>query len=261
MVKLIIFPLAAIAFPLFASAETLKLDFHHGDHQYTAIITERTRADSVLFYEDDKLLGKFENLVLKESSLTSALVTVAGGGVALEIDSEGSRNKFHVIAPISLIDGKLYVECIYKTAYDAVDETRSVGTTCKKVELGQFDVSSAINDDGLISYTDQYAWLKSISPGLCINPVGLEVASYRVARCAVGGVSDTKSEKIVVFNNQDKLLFSTAGYELIPKENSTGFMLTSDRQNQIIFLNGDLACHPNKFNTPSKSVGTDENCR
>jgi hypothetical protein len=254
MLKVII--CALVALPLFASAETLNFAFHRGGHQYKAVITERARAGSVVFYEDDKLLGEYENLILKESSLTSTLVTLAGGGVALEIDSEGSRNKFHVIAPINLVDGKLYVECIYKTVYDAVDETRSAGTTCKRVELKKFDVSSTINDDGLISYTDQYAWLKSIPRGMCVNPVGLEVASYRVARCAVDGVSDTKNEKIVVFDNQDKLLFSTAGYELIPKDNDTAFTLTSDLQNQTIVFNGDLACYSQNFNMPSRSVGT-----
>jgi hypothetical protein len=255
MLKVIICALATIAFPFFASAETLKLDFNRGDHQYKAVITERAHAGSALFYEDDKLLGRYENLILNEPSLTSAIVTVAGGGVALEIDSEASRNKFHVIAPISVIDGTLQVDCIYKTAYDAVDETRSVGTACKKIELGKFDIHSAINDDGLIFYTDEYDWLKSIPRDFCVNPVGVEVASYRVARCSVDGVSDTKNEKIMVSNSQGELLFSIVGYELIPQKNDTGFILNSTLKNQIIVFNGNLTCYMRQSNSSEKLVG------
>jgi hypothetical protein len=124
--------LLVVLFPHLVSAETLKLNFHRSDHQYKAVITERAHVGSVLFYEDEKLIGRYQNLILNESSLSSALVTVAGGGVALQIDSEGSRNKFHVIVPIIMIEGRLYVDYMYKTVFDSVDETRSVGKTCKK---------------------------------------------------------------------------------------------------------------------------------
>jgi hypothetical protein len=97
--------------------------------------------------------------------------------------------------------------------------------------------------------------VKSIPRNLCINPVGLEVSSYRVARCAADGVSDTKNESIVVFNNEGRLLFSIAGYELIPKENETEFVLISDIQNQIIIFNGDWACYLLKSQMPSSSIG------
>jgi hypothetical protein len=254
MLKNIICVLIAVVFPLFVSAETLKLDFHRGGHQYEAVSTERDQAGSILFYEDNKLLGKYENLILNESSLTSGLVTVAGDGYALEIDSEGSRNKFHVVVPINLIAGKLYVDCVYKSVYDSVDEARSVGTVCKKVELGKFDISSAINDDGLISYTDKYSWLKSM-PHDCANPVGLENALYKIVKCSVDEASDTKNEKIMVFDNQDKLLFSVVGYELVPKQNDTKFILTSDLQNQIVLLNGELKCFLKKPNISSALVG------
>jgi hypothetical protein len=248
--------LGAVVFPLSVFAKKLNLNFYYDDHQYKVISMERAHAGSVLFYEDGKLLGKYENLVVNESSLTSALVTVAGDGVALEIDSEGSRNKFHVIAPISLIGGKPHIDCVYKTVYDAVDEIRSVGESCQKIELEKFDVHSAINDDGLIAYTDKYNWLKSIPRNVCANPVGLEVSPYRVARCSEGGVSDAKNEKIMVFTNQDKLLFSIVGYELIPKISGAKYMLTSDLDNIIIMLNGNLACHSKKFSASTRLVGT-----
>jgi hypothetical protein len=160
MLKVIICMLPTILFPFSCSAEALKLDYHSGDHRYEAVFTERGQSGSILFYENKKLLGKYDSLVLNESSLTSALVAVTGNGFALEINSEGSRNKFRVLVPINIIDGRLYVDCIYKNVYDSVDESRSVGTICKKVELGKFDVSSTINDDGLIPialYTSQGA--------------------------------------------------------------------------------------------------------
>jgi len=216
---------------------------------------ERAHAGSALFLGDGKVLGNYENLVLNQSSLTSALVTVEGEGVAVQIDSDGSRNKFHVIAPISLMDGKPYVDCVYKTVYDAVDEIRSVGASCKKIALEKFDVHSVINDDGLIVYTDKYDWLKSISGDICINPVGLEIASYRVARCGVDGVSDTKKQRIMVFSNQDKLLFSIVGYELIPKISRAEFVLVSDFGNNVIIFNGNLACYAQKLIRSTRLVG------
>lgn len=119
-------------------------------------------------------------MIIEQPAFSSDVVALAGGGLAVEIDSDGSRNKFHIIAPVRKVGGRFYVDCVYKSAYDSVDEARSAGTFCRNIELGKFDVSAAINDDGLKFYAKDYAWLKSIAPSSCANAVGFEYGHYHI---------------------------------------------------------------------------------
>lgn len=222
--------------PAFALSKTLSTNYQHAEHTIELSAKEGNQQDIVEFYESGKLIGKYSNLIINETSLSSTLVRLAGGGLALEIDSNGSRNKFHIIVPIKVVANKLYVNCIYKTAYDSVDEVRSVGTSCKKTDLGKFDVSGAINDDGMISYSNKPTWLKTISLPACVNPVGLDYGTYHAARCSDKGISDSMNQIITIFDKNGNVVFSISGYEFIPQENGLNFALIADLQTESIFF-------------------------
>ncbi|WP_155420167.1 hypothetical protein [Burkholderia cepacia] len=233
----------AISLPLGARAEILKFVSARDGHTYEARITSNNQINSVSFYEDEKPLGSYDNLIVNESSLSSSLVSVVGYGIALKIESEGSRTKYEILAPIEFVDGNLYVECLYKNTYDSVEETRAVGAICQRQELHQFDVSSSINTANLNIYTVNHDWLKSLSPGSCASAVGVEASSYRIARCAPEGASETSKQKIVVLDQHNRQLFSIAGYEFIPLKNSSKFFLMANLKDDAVLFKGDFSCY------------------
>lgn len=198
---------------------------------------------------------KFANLIIDQPAVSSDVVALAGGGLAVEIESIGSRDKYRIISPISKENGRFYVDCNYKTVYDSVDETRSVGTSCKRVELGKFDVSSAIAHDGLMLYSQDHGWLKKAAPSSCRNAVGLEYGSYRIVRCAPGGVADGEKQKIIVFGRHGELLFSVYGYELIPRGDGSGFVLSADLPDRAVNFEGNLTCASRPRGARDKFIG------
>lgn len=239
-----------------ASAEILKFTSGRDGQSYEAKVTSNERAGSVSFYQDGKLLGTYDNLIVNESSLSSTLVPAIGGGVALEIESNGSRSKYDILAPIKFIDGKLYIECLYKNVYDSVEEERSVGAICQRRELSQFDVSASINSANLSLYTAKHNWLKSLPPGLCSNAVGLEIGSYRIARCAQGGASETIKQKIIALDRQNKLIFSATGYEFIPLKDGSAFVLAANLNNDAVIFKGDFSCYQSTLTASDVAGGT-----
>jgi hypothetical protein len=242
MLKNLIATLLTVVLPVCASAETLLQDIGHDGHVDKAVISQQEHDGTLTIYEDEKTIGKFNNLIVDQPALSSDVVALAGGGLAIEIDSDGSRNKYHVVAPISKIDGRLYVGCVYKSVYDSVEGARSVGTSCEKMELSRFDVSGAINADGLKAYSSDYMWLKKIASTSCPNAVGLEYGSYHIARCSAEGVSDTRKQKIIVFDKQGAPIFSVVGYEFIPGRDGMEFVLSNDLSNQTVMFDGSLTC-------------------
>jgi hypothetical protein len=246
MLKNVMAVLVLMAQPCFVSAETLSVDLGH-DGQIDKIITSQEGHSGVVeIYENGALAGKFNNLIVDQPAISADVVALADGGLAIEVESEGSRNKYHIISPISKENGKFYVNCNYKTIYDSVDETRSVGSSCKRIELGKFDAADAIADNGMLRYSQDYQWLKDVAPSSCINAVGLEYGNYHIVRCAADGVAETKKQKIIVFNRRDELLFSIIGYELIPGDDGFRFVLGADLANRVVSFEGNLACvsHP-----------------
>lgn len=228
--------------PLLISTKTIASDLGRGSGADKILVAKVNKAGEAEIFEDGKFLGKYENLIVNESSLSSNIVPLVGGGLAIEIDSEGSRNKFHIVAPIDRVGSRLYIDCIYKTFYDSVDETRSVGSSCRRVELGSFDVAAAISEDGMITYSDGKDWLKSTQHTACSNPTGLEYGDFRFVRCSVAGVSDTKNQKIIILDRTGKSLATLVGYELIPKVDGFGFAIIADLQSQAIVFSGDARC-------------------
>ncbi|EDT43674.1 hypothetical protein [Burkholderia ambifaria] len=249
MLKFIAVMFILAVFASGSSAEISTLIFEKDGHVFEAKVASGERANSVSFYQDGKPLRTYENLIVNQSSLSSNLIPIIGGGIALEIESNGSRNKYTIIAPIEFVDGKLYVECLGKSVYDSIEEVRSVGSICRKQELGQFDVSSSINEDGLFYYTADLGWLKNLSSGICQNAVGFDVGSYRIARCAREEASDTNHQKIIVLNWQNRLLFSIVGYELVPVNNKSEFMLSANLKNGIVVFKGDFSCYEDRGDT------------
>lgn len=233
---------ALAALPCFASGETLSVDLGHNGQIDKVIVSHQGHSGLAEIYENGVAVGKFANLIVDQPAISSDVVALAGGGLAVEIESIGSRDKYRVISPISKESGRFYVDCNYKTVYDSMDETRSVGTSCKRVELGKFDVSSAIADDGLMLYSQYHGWIKKIALSSCRNAVGLEYGSYRIVRCAPGGVADAEKQKIIVFDRHDELLFSVYGYELIPRGDGSGFVLSADLPDRAVNFEGNLAC-------------------
>lgn len=256
MLKFIVCTFIAVTLPLDACAEILKFFSARDGHAYEARITSNKHANSVSFYQDDKPLGTYDNLIVNDSSLSSSLVPVIGSGIALKIESEGSRNKYEILAPIEFVGGILYIECLYKNVYDSVEETRSVGAICQRQELHQFDVSASINTVNLNLYTANHNWLKRLPPGSCANAVGVEAGSYRIARCSPEGASETSKQKIVALDQQNELLFSTTGYELIPLNSSSDFFLVANLKNDAVLFKGDFSCYAIESNVSDTAVGT-----
>lgn len=217
-------------------AETLRVDLLAGEIEYS----NTANTNAVNFFEGSRWLGRYDNLIVRESSISSNVVKMADGGVAIAIDSEGSRNKYNILTPIINEKGRLHTDCSYKTIYDAVDERRSVGAACRRTELAKFDVSSVINDGGMIDYKNQ-VWINEVSPITCPKAVGLEVDGYRIARCDEGGVSEEKKQKVIVFDGNGKKLLSIRGFEFIPALGRK-FHLISVVDDQYFEFSGDLEC-------------------
>ncbi|MGF6964859.1 hypothetical protein OKW43_001864 [Paraburkholderia sp. WC7.3g] len=257
MLKFKVCMFIVVALPIDACAEILKFVSARDGHIYEAWITSTKHANSVSFYRDDRLLGTYDNLIVNESSLSSSLVPVIiGAGIALKIESDGSRNKYQILAPIEFVGGNLYVECLYKNLYGAVEDTRSVGAICQRQELHQFDVSASINAANLNLYAANQNWLKSLPPGSCSSAVGIEVGSYRIARCTPEGASETSKQKINALDQKNRLLVSTTGYELIPLEGSSEFFLVANMKNDAVLFKGDFSCYAIGSNVSDTDVGT-----
>jgi hypothetical protein len=258
MLKYIVYAFIAIALPLDSCAEILKFVSARDGHAYEARIYSNNDKSSVSFYRDSKILGTYNNLVVSESSISSSLVPIVGGGIAVKIESDGSRNKYEIIAPITFDHGNLYVECLYKNMYEAVEETRSVGTSCRRQELYQFDVSAAIDHTNLSLYVSSHEWLKSLPSRSCANAVGIEIGSYSIARCAREGASETSAQKIIALDQRNRLLFSTTGYEIIPSMNSSKFFLVANLKNDAVLFQGDFSCYATESNVSAVDRGVAE---
>jgi hypothetical protein len=215
---------------------------------YEAKITSADDTKSVSFYENDKWLGNYQNLIIDEASISSSLVPTVGGGVALAIESDGSRNKYDVLAPIELIDGRLYMRCLYKNVFDSVEQTRSVGTVCERQDLKQFDVFASINTKGLFTFTVNQKWLRDLRRQTCPQPVGFQLGQYRIVRCSDGAGPEESRLKIIAFDLQNKLMFSIRGYEFFPRKNDLTFFLSGSSKDNIIAFEGNFMCYEKKSN-------------
>jgi hypothetical protein len=220
-------------------------DFNHADRDGNlnlSALSHQTLHNSVVIYDGKKRLGKFNNLIRNEPSLSSSIVEILGGGLAIYVDSNGSRNKFHLLIPIYKINNKLYTQCAYKTVYDSVDETQSVGASCKEQGLDQFDLASVINGKNLVIYKPDHNWLASLSLPNCENPVGFVYGNYYVVRCVKGHENTSNAFSSAVFKKSGEMIFSVDGYEFIPAGNSNDFVLNSDSFEKTIFFQGSLGC-------------------
>jgi hypothetical protein len=213
-----------------------------GENPSVAALSYRISEKSVVIYDGKTRLGKFDNLITDESSLSSNIVKILGGGLAIYVDSNGSRNKFHLIVPIYQIGKNLYIKCVYKTVYDSVDEKLSVGASCKNQNLDQFNLASVINQKDLLNYESNHGWLASLPLKNCGNPVGLVYGTYYVIRCEKNRKAASKGFATEIFQKSGEMVFSVDGYEFIPTGNNNDFVLNSDTLDKTIYFQGSLGC-------------------
>jgi hypothetical protein len=258
MLKLTAWILVAVLLPSQVYAAVVRFVTSPNGLAYEAKITQTDDASSVSIYQDDRLLGIYRNLIVDETSISSSLVSTASGGVALAIESNGSRNKYSILAPIELIGGKLYIQCLYKNVFDSVEETRSVGAICEKQDLKRFDVFASINMKGIFTFTANRNWLRDLPHQICPRPVGLQAGQYKIVRCSNEGQSVEARQRIIVFDHQNKLMFSIDGYEFFPTENGSIFFLEGLLKNKIIVFKGDLVCYERKSNSSNALHGFGE---
>jgi hypothetical protein len=237
--KEFIFVMALSLLSHVAAAEAIRVDLGRDEAK---ILEKKGIVGAVDFFEDGRPIGRFSNLVVEGSSLSSNLIEVIGGGVAIEVNSGASRSKYQIIAPVINGGGKLYTECSYKLIYDAVDEQRSVGMECQRAELAKFDASSVINNGGMVSYDDHADWIKKISPATCPKAVGLELNGYRVVRCAEDGPSESKKQRIIIFDGAGRKIAAIDGFEFIPDISGSKFGLISTANDRYVIFRGDLEC-------------------
>jgi hypothetical protein len=173
MLKLLCLFLFANFYSPLISAQTFDLSDQKTSNTLQLKIEREGERNVVQLYNGDMPLKRYENLLESQSTLDSNLVHLVGGGVALEINSEGSRRKYHVIVPIDVSGGALYTDCAFKSVYDAVDQSRLVGTLCKKTPLEKFVVDETVNDVGLLSFVDNNSTGQVTRTNECDLPVFL----------------------------------------------------------------------------------------
>jgi hypothetical protein len=235
-----------ISFFVFMSAyaEDIVTDIGHNGHVDHVTISNGANGKIVKIYDGQKLLGSFDNLIVDQSSISSTIVPMLGGGIAISGDSDGSRDKYHIVAPIYKNGDKFFVRCVYKAVYDSVDENRSVGSTCENTELSKFDISNAITSNGLMAYKDDQDWLKGFSIKNCKDPSGFKYDDYYVIRCSPAGAGDVKNASVTLADSSKSILFTLTGFDIFPDQalGPGGFFLNADLLDQTIPFYGALAC-------------------
>src|ERR1700754_4629560 len=121
MLKLLFCIVIFSIFSFEVCGSSAKIDLESDGLTYETRENSYNQIELVSVYKNDKLLGTYDNLVVDTLSVSSVLVSVAKGGIAILIESNGSRNHYSILAPIVLINGKLYVECLYKNVYDTIE--------------------------------------------------------------------------------------------------------------------------------------------
>jgi hypothetical protein len=235
----------AFALSIFANNLTAAVFLENiGDdiHKNRIVVRKIENTGLVEIYDAHKLLGAYKNLVVSESTMSADIVSILDGGIAVSIDSNGSRYKYHIIAPIYKRENWLYINCVYKSIYDSVDETNSVGTSCKNISLGRFYPSTAINERDLFVYKPDNVWLSHLPLKDCGNKTGFRYGTYYVVQCEANQISSLGKPTVLVFNRSGKIILSFVGYTFIPKGDGDVFSLHSDLSDKTIIFYGSLNC-------------------
>jgi hypothetical protein len=246
MLRFILHFVVFASFLLQARASILKIGRDSDGLTYENKMMAQENINLVSIYEKGNFLGAYTNLVIDTPSISSYLVFLVNGGMALSIETSGSKNHYSILVPITIIGGELYVECLYKRVYDTVDHSILVGSVCEMKKLREFDVLAAVNEDGLFAYSINHRWLRGLRRKNCTNVAGLEIGRYRVVRCNHGDPTSTKQNEIIVFDSKMKVLFSMMGYELIPDKSRSGFLMEADLKDGVLIFKGDFECYTGK---------------
>jgi hypothetical protein len=192
--------------------------------------------DAAHLYRKFQKSGKFSNLEINEPNVSSHVVQLAGGGLAVEMETNGSRSEYSAIAPIVKHNGSLFVNCLYKAIYDSIDGSRLVGSSCNHVSLEKFDPESALDDSGLLRYKSGYKWLGRIFQKKCPVLRGIEYGNYMIALCAKSAAPIPKDETVAIINKSGNVLFLISGYTFIPGMNLNNFILYKDENTRTSFF-------------------------
>jgi hypothetical protein len=242
-----------VVFSTQSFANDIFTDIGHDGQMNRVMFSRHKNKNFVEISQSNRILGKFDNLIVNEPSLSSTIIPMSGGGIAIYADSDGSRNKFHLLVPVYKTKNRLYINCIYKTVYDSVDEKKSVGTTCQNQNLDQFDLSSAINEKDIFTFDASHDWLEKLSLKSCKNPEGFIYGNYYIVRCDSNREGNSEAST-TVFKRSGEIVFSVTGYNFIPNIDGDKFILNSDSFEKTILFSGALSCfdfNPQHMPSPS----------
>ncbi|WP_250468782.1 hypothetical protein [Caballeronia sp. GAFFF2] len=240
MLKLLCLFLFANFYSPLISAQTFDLSDQKTSNTLQLKIEREGERNVVQLYNGDMPLKRYENLLESQSTLDSNLVHLVGGGVALEINSEGSRRKYHVIVPIDVSGGALYTDCAFKSVYDAVDQSRLVGTLCKKTPLEKFVVDETVNDVGLLSFVDNNSTGQVTRTNECTQAKSLKFAHHSIFLCSRND-PESGSRSIHITDAEGKSLISLVGFDFIPGPGDRFALVANAEANAIVFR-GRLSC-------------------
>lgn len=241
MLKRLLCVMFLTAYPLLTLSKVISISVVESSSNKPFVMKLDAAKTKVGLYEGAHLLKQYDNLIRNNSTLSSSLVPVVGGGVAIQIESEGSRRKYRMLVPIELSGRTLFSDCVMKSVYDSVDDSRSVGMVCKRIPLEKFDIDLAINDEGLKTYIAKNPQASNDRREECQFLSSFEVAQDIVESCDVDGPSDQKNMVVRLSSNSGRKLFSLAGFEFIPSSGDQ-FSLISELANSVVILRGRLSC-------------------
>lgn len=227
-------------FPYMLFSQTGKNIIDPREH-YDVTFEEDIQNNLVTIYERSNPIGTFNNILRNKGSINSELIRLTGGDIALRIESEGSRYKYDIFAPISIINHHLYIECILKKVYDSIEERIYTGSVCGHTDLAKFDIDSSITEDGLYLYEDINPNLKYKKINECTRPSGFDFGNNFVINCP------TKNKKSIdnvtyIANKKGEIIFSITGYEFFANQDGNTFFIKKDLYDQSIYLKSSLSC-------------------
>lgn len=232
-------------------AADIVTDMGHDGHVDRIVVSQAEHGGLVEIHEGQQLVGRFTNLIANEGSLASDIVPVLGGGIAIYADSNASRSKYHIVAPIEKTGNRFHIQCIYKSVYDSIQEEKLVGASCRDIDLADFDINEAINDEGLFRYEETPSWLKKLPLDGCRNPAGFAYGDSYIVNCSEDESRVAGKSRVIAFKSSGEIMFSIDGYEFFPQKGSDEFALGSDLDDKVIHFSGSLACLRVSGSTPS----------
>jgi len=194
----------------------------------------------------------YHNLTVDMPSISSELISVFGGGIAVVIVSDGSRYKYHITAPIHRNNNRLSINCVFKSVYDSVDERDFVGSTCAYVSLRKLDIMNLVNEKNLFLYSPDHKWLAKLPLKDCGNRVGFVYGDYYVVRCKPDYSNYANEPVEFLLDQSGTTVFSSVGYRFFPVGENDTFALQAQLHDRAFVFYGSLKCIANGVESSEK---------